>query len=45
MPLAAFNHRALTLCCSLGFIESSRFTSTGDDPRDFVLLLDEASPR
>jgi ribosomal-protein-alanine N-acetyltransferase len=43
--VAAFNHRALTLCRSLGFLEASRFTSTGGDPRDFVLLLSAASPR
>jgi [ribosomal protein S18]-alanine N-acetyltransferase len=43
--VAAFNDRALALCLSLGFVEASRFTSTGDDPREFVMLLQQASPQ
>ena len=43
--VAAVNQRALALCRSAGFTESLRLTSTGDDPRDFVLLLLGASTR
>ena len=41
--VAAFNHRALAACRSVGFLELSRFTSTGDDPRDFVMLRCDAT--
>lgn len=37
--VAAFNQRALAVCRSVGCTESLRFTSTGDAPRDFVVLL------
>jgi [ribosomal protein S18]-alanine N-acetyltransferase len=36
--VAAFNQRALSLCRSVGFAEQSRFVSSGDDPREFVIL-------
>jgi RimJ/RimL family protein N-acetyltransferase len=41
--VAAFHHRALAACHSVGFTELSRFTSTGDDPRDFVILRCDAT--
>jgi RimJ/RimL family protein N-acetyltransferase len=37
--VAAFNQRALALCRSVGFEELSRFTSTSNEPREFVILL------
>lgn len=40
--VAAFNQRALAACHSVGFRALSRFTSTGDDPRDFVILRCDA---
>ena len=36
--VAAFNQRALALCRSVGFVELCRFTSHGDEPREFVIL-------
>ena len=36
--VAAFNHRALALCRSVGFIELARFISAGPQPREFVIL-------
>lgn len=42
--VAAFNQRALALCRSLGFHEASQFTSTGDEPREFVILLRRLAP-
>jgi [ribosomal protein S18]-alanine N-acetyltransferase len=37
--VAAFNQRALALCRAAGFRELSRFISTGDEPREFVILV------
>jgi RimJ/RimL family protein N-acetyltransferase len=36
--VAAFNHRALTLCRSVGFVDVDTFTSHGDEPQAFVIL-------
>jgi GNAT superfamily N-acetyltransferase len=36
--VAAFNHRALALCRSVGFVELARFISSGALPREFVIL-------
>jgi len=36
--VAAFNHRALALCHSVGFVELGRFISSVAPPREFVTL-------